>query len=157
MYLSSKSRLLVVPGLVGSAALLAGCMTVASAGGGTPAEPASAVASASASASVSVSIPADWPEAIPLYEGGTLDNVSVTPDSGDASAVWITDEPYDAAVKAYSDLLIAAGFTLDLDTSGEGFAGGEYSGNGYAVSVSAFDAGGTQLAVTASNTQASAQ
>ncbi len=165
---SNRKRAVAIAsaGLIVSIPMLSGCMTVASSqadmaeavaseeaatsADAAVADGGSAAADGSATGEAEAAIPAEWPAVLPVYKGGTLVTASAADDATDANAVWLSTDTYDVAAKDYGKLLLAAGFTLDTDTTSAGLAGGEYSGNGFAVSVSAFDAGGTQLAVSAS-------
>lgn len=88
-----------------------------------------------------VAVPDTWPSEVPLYDGGTLQMVSVEGD-GSASAMWVTDASVQDAAAAYSDALKAAGYTEDSMTDMGGVMTGMYIGNGYTVNFNAVDADG---------------
>ena len=96
-----------------------------------------------------VAIPDSWPSAVPLYEGGTVQMVSVQ-GTGSAIVVWQAEgSPADVAA-AYAGQLEAAGFTQDSTSNMGGMIIEQYSGNDYTVSLQAIDVDGTtNLTVTA--------
>lgn len=96
-----------------------------------------------------VAVPDNWPAEVPLFEGGTLQMVTVTGDGG-ASAMWMTDATPEEAAAAYGAALESAGYTSESNSNLGGMLVSEYKGNGYTVSMQSIDAdGSTTLMVTA--------
>jgi len=96
-----------------------------------------------------VAVPDNWPAEVPLYEGGTLQMVSVQAD-GAATAMWLAEgTPADAAA-AYGSALEDAGFTADSEANIGGMIVNSYTGNGFTVSMQVLEADGqTSLMVIA--------
>ena len=96
-----------------------------------------------------VAVPDNWPAEVPLYEGGTLQMVSVQAD-GAATAMWLADgTPADAAAD-YGAALEDAGFTADSESNMGGMIVNSYTGNGLTVSMQVLDSDGqTTLMVIA--------
>jgi hypothetical protein len=89
-----------------------------------------------------VTIPDNWPAEVPVYDGGTLQVVTVQAD-GSASAMWATDGTPQEAATAYAEALTSAGFTEDSTSNMGGMIVNMYTGNGFEVSLNALDADGT--------------
>lgn len=95
-----------------------------------------------------VSLPDNWPAEIPVYDGGTLQMVSVQAD-GSATAMWMTDATPQEAADAYGAALTSAGYTADSNSNLGGMITGQYTGNGYSVGVNSLEADGqTTVMVT---------
>ena len=96
-----------------------------------------------------VAVPDTWPAAVPLYDGGTLQMISVQAD-GAATAMWLAEgTPADAAA-AYGAALEEAGFAPDSESNMGGMIVNSYTGNGLTVSMQALDSDGqTTLMVIA--------
>jgi hypothetical protein len=98
-----------------------------------------------------VTLPDNWPSEIPVYDGGKLSSVMIAGDGASLNAVWLTDASVADAAKAYGAALTAAGFTSDTTSSAGGMSGGDYSGNGYKVTVVSIGADSqTSLMINAS-------
>lgn len=94
-----------------------------------------------------VSVPENWPDSVPLYDGGTLTMASVQAD-GTVYAVWSTDASPTEAVDAYAAML-PSGFTLEQDANLAGTVMREYQDATLTVSVVAAEVEGvTNLTVT---------
>ena len=100
-----------------------------------------------------VAIPDTWPSEIPLYDGGTLQMVSVTND-GSATAMWLVEGSATDAAAAYGSSLESAGFTVDTESNMGGMILNSYKGSGYTVSMQsiASEDGQTTLMVVAEKT-----
>ena len=97
-----------------------------------------------------VTMPANWPAAVPKFDGGKLTSVMVAGDGSSVNAMWSTDASAADAAKAYGDALTGAGFTQDQATNAGGVESSQYSGNGYTVNVVVSSAGdGTTVLVNA--------
>ena len=96
-----------------------------------------------------VAVPDTWPADVPLYEGGTLQMVSVQAD-GAATAMWLVDgTPADVAA-SYGAALESAGFTADSESTMGGMVVNTYTGNGLTVSMQVLESDGqTSLMVIA--------
>jgi hypothetical protein len=75
--------------------------------------------------------PAPIPEALPLFEGGTLSSSTVADDASYFEVVWTTSDSPTDAVAAYGTLFEEAGYTstdayADTDVAGVTFTGSEY-------------------------------
>lgn len=96
-----------------------------------------------------VAVPDNWPADIPLYEGGTLQMVSVQAD-GAATAMWIVEGTPAEAASAYGAALEENGFTADSESTMGGMIVNSYTGNGFTVSMQALESDGqTTLMVVA--------
>jgi hypothetical protein len=89
-----------------------------------------------------VPLPANWPATIPKPTGGKVNSVGVA-DNGNANAFWVFTVSAQTVAADYEALLTQAGYTKvpDSDVDLEGMAGGDWTGNGYTLSVLASDNG----------------
>lgn len=95
-----------------------------------------------ASPSVAASQPADWPKAVPFYNGGTLSGAWVKPN-GAAGAFWAVPDTKRSSVAAeYGRMLESAGFRRTEWFMDRGQSGFEYRGHGVTVSVSTLEVDG---------------
>ena len=96
-----------------------------------------------------VAVPDTWPSEVPLYEGGTLQMVSVQAD-GAATAMWLADGTPAEVAADYGAALEEAGFTADSESNMGGMVVNSYTGNGLTVSMQVLESDGqTSLMVIA--------
>jgi hypothetical protein len=97
-----------------------------------------------------VAVPDTWPSEVPLFDGGTLQMVSVTND-GSATAMWLVEGSAADAAAAYGASLEAAGYTVDTESNMGGMVVNSYKGSGFTVSMQsiASDESQTTLMVVA--------
>jgi hypothetical protein len=98
-----------------------------------------------------VTLPDNWPAGVPVLDGGTLSMVTVGAD-GSANAMWTTDATAEEASTAYGEALTSGGYTASSSSPSNmgGMYLGEYTGNGFTVSVQSVEADGkTTLLVSA--------
>jgi ABC-type Fe3+-hydroxamate transport system substrate-binding protein len=97
-----------------------------------------------------VAVPDNWPADVPLYDGGTLQMISVQAD-GSALAMWQVEGTPEEAVAAYTAALESAGYTQDTTANMGGMITERYLGNGLEVSLQALDVDGTTSLTVSSN------
>lgn len=102
-----------------------------------------------------VPLPGNWPTALPIPNGGSVNSVGVA-ENGSANALWVLSKPVSIVADEYESLLTQAGYSKvpDSDIELEGMAGADWTGNGFEVSVVASDNGDgtTALSVNAAIT-----
>ena len=96
-----------------------------------------------------VSVPDTWPAEVPLFDGGTLQMVSVQAD-GSATAMWLVDGTPTEAAAAYGAALESAGYTADSESNMGGMIVNSFTGSAFTVSMQAIESDGqTTLMVVA--------
>jgi hypothetical protein len=87
----------------------------------------------------SITVPADWPQEVPLYDGGELTVAYVGPD-GTASASWdVVGVPEKRVMGAYHKALHEAGFRTTDWFSDLAQTGYVYRGHGLVVRAGTID------------------
>ena len=89
-----------------------------------------------------VSIPDNWPSEIPVFDNGKLVTVVIGSGGSSVNAMWTTDATPEEAAAAYGSALESAGFTKGDVSAAAGMASGDYTGNGYKVTVVTLSADG---------------
>lgn len=99
-----------------------------------------------------VPLPDNWPTALPIPNGGSVNSVGVA-ENGSANALWVFSTPVPIVAGEYESLLLQAGYSEvpESDIELEGIAGADWTGNGFEVSVVTSDNGDgtTSLSVNA--------
>lgn len=98
-----------------------------------------------------VTLPSTWPAEVPVYDGGTLTMVMVSPAEGTANAIWALEESPEAAADSMRRALESAGYMLESEMSTDGVTMLGFVGDGRRITVTAGAIDGTAsltLAVT---------